>query len=129
MKSLTNLREAIIVAHNRGKKQTEIADFFGISQGAVSKAIKRFEETGSNQDRPKGRPEKTARNRRNIMRAREMIQRNPTTKANSHPNVESLKKALTKAWNEITLDTLVKIVDNFPKRLKKCIDSNGGYFE
>uniref|UniRef100_A0A914D312 Paired domain-containing protein n=1 Tax=Acrobeloides nanus TaxID=290746 RepID=A0A914D312_9BILA len=75
MKSLTNLREAIIVAHNRGKKQTEIADFLGISQGAVSKAIKRFEETGSNQDRPKGRPEKTARNRRNIMRAREMIQR------------------------------------------------------
>jgi transposase len=66
MKSLTNLREAIIVAHNRGKKQTEIADFLGISQGAVSKAIKRFEETGSNQDRPKGRPEKTARNRRNI---------------------------------------------------------------
>uniref|UniRef100_A0A914EH31 Transposase n=1 Tax=Acrobeloides nanus TaxID=290746 RepID=A0A914EH31_9BILA len=125
MKSLTNLREAIIVAHNRGKKQTEIADFLGISQGAVSKAIKRFEETGSNQDRPKGRPEKTARNSRNIMRAREMIQRNPTTKA----NVESLKKALTKAWNEITLDTLVKIVDNFPKRLKKCIDSNGGYFE
>ena len=46
-----------------------------------------------------------------------------------HPNVESLKRALKKAWNEITLETLVKIVDNFPKRLKACIDANGGWFE
>ena len=46
-----------------------------------------------------------------------------------HPNVESLKQALKKAWNEISLDTLVKIVDNFPKRLKACIDANGGHFE
>uniref|UniRef100_A0A914BWI9 Uncharacterized protein n=1 Tax=Acrobeloides nanus TaxID=290746 RepID=A0A914BWI9_9BILA len=45
-----------------------------------------------------------------------------------HPNVESLKKALKKAWKE-TLDTLVKIVDNFPKRLKACIDAKGGHFE
>uniref|UniRef100_A0A914CVA1 Tc1-like transposase DDE domain-containing protein n=1 Tax=Acrobeloides nanus TaxID=290746 RepID=A0A914CVA1_9BILA len=42
-----------------------------------------------------------------------------------HPNVESLKKA----WKEITLDTLVKIVGNFPKRLKACIDAKGGHFE
>ena len=46
-----------------------------------------------------------------------------------YPNVESLKKALKKAWKEITLDTLVKIVDNFPKRLKACIDAKGGHFE
>ena len=45
MKQLQNLREAIIIAHNRGKKQAEIADFLGISQGAVSKTIKRFEKT------------------------------------------------------------------------------------
>uniref|UniRef100_A0A914DP55 Transposase n=1 Tax=Acrobeloides nanus TaxID=290746 RepID=A0A914DP55_9BILA len=49
--------------------------------------------------------------------------------AKPHPNVESLKRALKKAWNEITLDTLIKIVDNFPKRLKACIDANGGHFE
>uniref|UniRef100_A0A914D0X7 Uncharacterized protein n=1 Tax=Acrobeloides nanus TaxID=290746 RepID=A0A914D0X7_9BILA len=42
-----------------------------------------------------------------------------------HPNVESLKKA----WKEITLETLVKIVDNFPKRLKARIDARGGHFE
>lgn len=47
----------------------------------------------------------------------------------SRPTVESLKRALKKAWNEITLETLVEIVDNFPKRLKACIDAKGGYFE
>uniref|UniRef100_A0A914CYW4 Uncharacterized protein n=1 Tax=Acrobeloides nanus TaxID=290746 RepID=A0A914CYW4_9BILA len=46
-----------------------------------------------------------------------------------HPKVESLKKALKKAWKEITLDTLVKIVDNFPKRLKAYIDARGSHFE
>lgn len=48
-----------------------------------------------------------------------MIQRNPTTKAN----------ALKKAWNEISLGTLVKIVDDFMKRLKACIDAKGWHFE
>uniref|UniRef100_A0A914EK88 Transposase n=1 Tax=Acrobeloides nanus TaxID=290746 RepID=A0A914EK88_9BILA len=46
-----------------------------------------------------------------------------------HPNVESLKRALKKAWKEITLADLVKIGDNFPKRLQACIDANGGHFE
>ena len=46
-----------------------------------------------------------------------------------HPNLDSLKKALTKAWNEISLETLIKTVDDFPKRLAACIAANGGYFE
>jgi hypothetical protein len=41
----------------------------------------------------------------------------------------SLKRTLTKAWNEITIETLEKIVDNFPKRLKACVEANGGHFE
>uniref|UniRef100_A0A914D1J2 Uncharacterized protein n=1 Tax=Acrobeloides nanus TaxID=290746 RepID=A0A914D1J2_9BILA len=46
-----------------------------------------------------------------------------------HPNLESLKKALKKAWKEINLETLIKTVDDFPKRLEACIAANGGYFE
>jgi predicted transcriptional regulator len=46
-----------------------------------------------------------------------------------HPNVESLKKELKKAWKEISLKTLEKIVDSFPKRLKACVDAKGGHFE
>ena len=49
--------------------------------------------------------------------------------AKPHPTVESLKRALKKAWNEITLETLVKIIDDFPKRLKACVDAKGGHFE
>ena len=30
---------------------------------------------------------------------------------------------------EITVQTLSKIADNFPKRLKACIEANGGHFE
>ena len=80
---MKELRPAIIRAHEQGKGVRDIANFLNITPMVVSRAIKRFEETGSNQDRPKGRPEKTARNRRNIQRTKEMNQRNSTTKANS----------------------------------------------
>ena len=83
MKSLSSLREAIIRAHDRGKTVMEIADFLGISHSTVSKAIKRFEETGSNEDRPGRGRKKSARSKENILRAKGMNKRNPTTKANS----------------------------------------------
>jgi hypothetical protein len=40
-----------------------------------------------------------------------------------------LKRALIKAWDEITVEMLEKIVDNFLKRLKACIEAKGGLFE
>ena len=49
--------------------------------------------------------------------------------AKPHPNVESLKRALKKAWKETSIEILAKIVDIFPKRLKACVDANGGHFE
>uniref|UniRef100_A0A914DWB4 DDHD domain-containing protein n=1 Tax=Acrobeloides nanus TaxID=290746 RepID=A0A914DWB4_9BILA len=49
----------------------------------VSRVIKRFEENGSNDDRPGRGRKKTARSKRNILRTNGMIYRNPTTKANS----------------------------------------------
>uniref|UniRef100_A0A914CJZ9 Transposase n=1 Tax=Acrobeloides nanus TaxID=290746 RepID=A0A914CJZ9_9BILA len=72
MKSLKNLRDAIIRAHERGKKQVEIAEFLGISTSTVNDAIKRYKESGNNEDQ-KG----------NVQCARGMIKRNPTTRANS----------------------------------------------
>uniref|UniRef100_A0A914EEB2 Uncharacterized protein n=1 Tax=Acrobeloides nanus TaxID=290746 RepID=A0A914EEB2_9BILA len=61
-----------------------------------------------------------------ISSANGMIKRNATTKVNS---TRKLKKALKKAWKEINLETLIKTVDDFPKRLEACIAANGGYFE
>jgi hypothetical protein len=50
--------------------------------------------------------------------------------AKPHDNkVESLKRVLKKAWKEISVETLAKIVDNFPKRLKSCMEAQGGHFE
>ena len=80
MKSLKNLRDAIIRAHERGKKQVEIAEFLGISTSTVNDAIKRYKETGNNEDRKGRGRKKTARSRKNIQCAIEMIKRNPTTR-------------------------------------------------
>ena len=49
--------------------------------------------------------------------------------AKPHTNVESLKRTLVKAWDEISVETLKKIVDDFPKRLKACVEADGGHFE
>ena len=46
-----------------------------------------------------------------------------------HNSIQSLKRALVRAWDEISLETINKIVDDFPKRLRKCIEANGGHFE
>lgn len=73
-------RPAIIRMHERKKGVREIARDLGISPNTVSLAIKRFEETGSNNDRKRG---KIARSQKNIQRAKGMIGRNKTTKVNS----------------------------------------------
>ena len=62
-------------------------------------------------------------------RLRRMVDSRRKSVLETHPNVESLKRTLKKEGNEISLETLVKIVDNFPKRLKTCIDANGDHFE
>jgi hypothetical protein len=49
--------------------------------------------------------------------------------ATQHASVDSLKKALKKAWAEITVDQLACIVKKFSKRLKACISAQGGHFE
>uniref|UniRef100_A0A914CNS1 Transposase n=1 Tax=Acrobeloides nanus TaxID=290746 RepID=A0A914CNS1_9BILA len=49
--------------------------------------------------------------------------------AKPHKTIESLKRALLKAWDEIPLETLVTIADNFPKRLQACVEAESGYFE
>ena len=49
--------------------------------------------------------------------------------AKTHPTVESLKRALVKAWDEISVETFRKIVDDFSKRLKACVEAEGGNFE
>jgi transposase len=49
--------------------------------------------------------------------------------ATTYSTVDALKRALTKAWDEISVEQLAAIVDNFPKRLDACISAGGGHFE
>ncbi|TKR72768.1 hypothetical protein L596_020172 [Steinernema carpocapsae] len=43
--------------------------------------------------------------------------------------VESLKRALQKAWKEISSELTIRIVDQFPKRFQACINAEGGHFK
>jgi AraC-like DNA-binding protein len=46
-----------------------------------------------------------------------------------HKSISALKASLVKEWNEIPQELIQKAIDNFPKRLRKCIEANGGHFE
>ena len=46
-----------------------------------------------------------------------------------HQSIEALKRSLVRAWNEIPQAMIDRAVDDFPKRLRKRIQANGGYFE
>ncbi|CAH0404372.1 unnamed protein product [Chilo suppressalis] len=47
----------------------------------------------------------------------------------SHPNLESLKTSLIKAAADIDVDLVRAAIDDWPRRLKACIQNQGGHFE
>ena len=49
--------------------------------------------------------------------------------AKPYKDIEFLKRALIKAWDEISVDTLKKIIGDFPRRLKTCVEADGSHFE
>uniref|UniRef100_A0A914CS76 Uncharacterized protein n=1 Tax=Acrobeloides nanus TaxID=290746 RepID=A0A914CS76_9BILA len=57
--------------------------FLGISTSTVNDAIKRYKETGNNEDQKGRGRKKTARSRKNVQCAKGMIKLNSTTRANS----------------------------------------------
>lgn len=49
--------------------------------------------------------------------------------AKPHQSLDSLKKALTKAWEELDTDYLRRTVHSMVKRLHACVGADGGHFE
>lgn len=49
--------------------------------------------------------------------------------ATRYATVDALKKVLSRAWDEITVEQCATIVGNFPRRVKKCIEAAGSNFE
>uniref|UniRef100_A0A914BYN6 DDE_3 domain-containing protein n=1 Tax=Acrobeloides nanus TaxID=290746 RepID=A0A914BYN6_9BILA len=46
-----------------------------------------------------------------------------------HKSINSLKKAIKKAWDEMPDEMVARVVDSWPGRLQGCIDVEGGYIE
>ena len=132
MKSLKNLRDAIIRAHERGKKQVEIAEFLGISTSTVNYAIKRYKETGNNEDRKGRGRKKTARSRKNVQCAKGMIKRLLRV---VDPRRKSVPKALPecgvleKGLERNNLGNPGQDRRQFPQASESFIDAKGKHFE
>ncbi|KIH53465.1 hypothetical protein ANCDUO_16406 [Ancylostoma duodenale] len=41
----------------------------------------------------------------------------------------TLRRDLTKACNKLPMDIIARAVDDFPRRLKSCIEASNGHFE
>uniref|UniRef100_A0A914DCN6 Homeodomain-like DNA binding domain-containing transcription factor n=1 Tax=Acrobeloides nanus TaxID=290746 RepID=A0A914DCN6_9BILA len=75
--------------NERGTGVYEIDRLLGINKATVSRAIQRFEETGSNIDRPGRGSKRSARTRENIRKIKAKIQRNPSSRKNSTRKIAS----------------------------------------
>jgi len=49
--------------------------------------------------------------------------------ATPHKSVESLISALQRAADNLDQEVINRAIDDFPRRLRACIDARGGYFE
>jgi 2-oxo-4-hydroxy-4-carboxy--5-ureidoimidazoline (OHCU) decarboxylase len=52
-----------------------------------------------------------------------------TTNAQPHTSVESLTQAIIEAFNNLNQDTINRAIDDWPRRLDKVIEAQGGHFE
>jgi len=44
-------------------------------------------------------------------------------------DIQELKSALTKIWDELSQDEICKSITDFRKRLRACVNAEGGHFE
>jgi transposase len=80
---LLELRPAFVYLNQKGKSVRDIAKLFGVDKNTVSRAVKRFNETGTNKNRAgSGRP-RTATSAANQEAVANEIAANPSTKFNS----------------------------------------------
>jgi transposase len=80
---IAELRPAFVYLHCQGKTFTEIAEFFGVNRKTVSDAVARYDETGSNRNRPgSGRP-RDATGEENVEEVKRRIEEDPSNRCNS----------------------------------------------
>ena len=105
-------RAAIVDLHTRGFSNVDIAKRLVLDRGVVRKTVKRFQELGSLEDRPKaGRP-RSARTPANIKVMRERIRRNAKRSIN-----QMAKELEISRWSAQTI--VKEDLDMRPYRTRK----------
>uniref|UniRef100_A0A914C8T9 Paired domain-containing protein n=1 Tax=Acrobeloides nanus TaxID=290746 RepID=A0A914C8T9_9BILA len=128
---MKEFRGGIIRMFEQGKSGYQIAQDINLHAKTVNRIIKRYQETGSYSDKQRSERPRRPLNSPDLNLMDYSIWSILEAKACSkpHQSIEALKKSFVKAWNAIPQDIIDKAVDDFPKRLKKCIETRGGHFE
>ena len=128
---MAEMRPAIIKLHEKGYSTREIEQLLDVSKSSVDRHIKRYEETGSHEDRKGRGRKKTARSRKNIQRAKGMIQRNSTSKVNSGRKLGKKLGMSDRSARRILHEDLGLKAFKFQKRQKLIeeVKKKGGHFE
>ena len=122
---MKKLRAAILRMRSFGDSMGKIAKDLRITKATVQHAIER----GTVEDRPGRGRKKTTRSKQNIQRAKGMLKRNPTTKANSTRKLAKKLDVSRESARQILKEDLNLKPFKFQKRLKACVNANGGWFE
>ena len=127
---MKEFRGGIIRLFEQGKSGYQIAKDMKLPYTTVRDTIRRYRETGNYNDRPRCGDRELLVHQLKLekSRAESSILENEAC-SKPRQSIEALKKSLVKAWNAIPQEVIDRAVDDFPKRLKKCIDAQGGHFE
>ena len=93
---MSDLRAGIVRLHQQGNSQAEISRLLDVNKSTVSRAIKRFEETGSNKDRPRsGRPVTATTDENMQLIADKICYCNDHEEGHIHSKSDSTRKLVT----------------------------------
>ncbi len=53
----------------------------------------------------------------------------PKVNATKHKSLDSLKRAISREWEKLPMEVVCSAVNSWRRRLKACVDANGGRFE
>uniref|UniRef100_A0A914EJC5 Uncharacterized protein n=1 Tax=Acrobeloides nanus TaxID=290746 RepID=A0A914EJC5_9BILA len=121
---MAEMRLAIIKLHEKGYSTREIEQLLDVSKSSVGRHIKRYDETGNHEDRKGRGRKKTARSRKNIERAKGMIQRNSTSKVNSGRKLGKKLGMSDRSSRRILHEDLGLKAFKFQKRQKLTEEAN-----
>uniref|UniRef100_A0A914DRD6 Uncharacterized protein n=1 Tax=Acrobeloides nanus TaxID=290746 RepID=A0A914DRD6_9BILA len=126
---MKKLRGGIIRLFEEGKNANQIATAMNLDRKTVGRIIHRYKKLEVMKTDTEAEGQELLARR--LTREKSRVESSEIRIAEKipHQSIEALKKSLVAAWNKIPQDVIDRAVDDFPKRLQKCIDAQGGHFE